>query len=853
MSNTKRIFVLAFTCMALLFGMWTTATMADEIDKPIRVQRYRDTVKGTHVFTTNPEASPLAFSKLTKETSSEMLESSPFFYVYTKQYLSTVPVYQFQNADGFMFFAANANERAEFISKGFIEVAKPIYLYDSKVEGASEVFRVENPVNGDIVYTTSLEEKSFYIKQGWTQLAHLGYTQSASSSGTGILKDTTVKLEPDDLAFVDQSSSKLGQEIVFRGENTKIAAIKIGTVLYTEKGELFPFGLILKVEAVTRTTPNKIVVETSPVDLYEAFVEFHLYLDNQPLYFLPPERDLKTISIVRSQIDPNGIETVADGTVVPEYLFDASVLSSITIAPLPNGADLSLDMAFSNNLYKNTPASLDIGGTMQLGATAELVYNGSTVNPTIIFLITPRETITVNLTATGQIAKKDELKILGPFPATFIVGGIPITAQVDLFAGYDVFGSMTAQLFASETLRMTAGVKHDPSVSFYNLAGICCPNPCPSGFTCGPGPTIPTGPTCLLSATAGGKLAVNASASVYLKPIIKLYAGAWGIGMGPYAYAKAELRAALELPNVNLYAQLVPGAGASITVAGVDGPKYDKEFDPAYIVKIASFPLAPTITSFKINNDAASTASRTVTLNNITAGSPTHYMASESSSFSGASWLTYATAPSFTLSSGNGTKTVYFKVRNATGESPVVSDTITLNEPLKPTITSFKINNDATSTTSRTVTLNNSTTNSPTQYMASESSSFSGASWLTYATAPSFTLSSGNGTKTVYFKVKNATGESPVVSDTISLNETGGVYGKLHINSVSGSPLSGATVICVGKSATTASDGSYTITGITPGNQTLSFSKLGYQPYSKSVTITSGQNFNAGDSYLTKK
>ncbi|GJQ47880.1 MAG: hypothetical protein HKUEN01_02660 [Candidatus Kuenenia stuttgartiensis] len=88
-------------------------------------------------------------------------------------------------------------------------------------------------------------------------------------------------------------------------------------------------------------------------------------------------------------------------------------------------------------------------------------------------------------------------------------------------------------------------------------------------------------------------------------------------------------------------------------------------------------------------------------------------------------------------------------------------------------VTSFKINNDASSTTSRTVTLNNMATGSPTQYMASESSSFSDASWQTYSVSPSFTLSSGNGNKTVYFKVKNsANTESSVVSDSITLSES---------------------------------------------------------------------------------
>ena len=91
------------------------------------------------------------------------------------------------------------------------------------------------------------------------------------------------------------------------------------------------------------------------------------------------------------------------------------------------------------------------------------------------------------------------------------------------------------------------------------------------------------------------------------------------------------------------------------------------------------------VTSFAINNGAASTTSQAVTLNNTCTGNPTHYMASESASFAGAAWLPYATAPSFTLSSGAGTKTVYFKVKNEVGESSAVSDTIEYS-PAVPTV-----------------------------------------------------------------------------------------------------------------------------------------------------------------------
>jgi hypothetical protein len=175
---------------------------------------------------------------------------------------------------------------------------------------------------------------------------------------------------------------------------------------------------------------------------------------------------------------------------------------------------------------------------------------------------------------------------------------------------------------------------------------------------------------------------------------------------------------------------------------------------------------APVVTSFKINSGASNTAKATVTLNNAAANWPMDYMASEDPDFSGASWQTYSTAPHFTLSSNAGPKTVYFKLRNIFGESSITSsDTI---NALAPKVTSFKINDGAASTTKSVVKLYNTATNKPIQYMASEDPDFSGASWQTYSTAPSFTLSAGTGIKTIYFKVQNDFDVSSPVTDTIN-------------------------------------------------------------------------------------
>ena len=85
-----------------------------------------------------------------------------------------------------------------------------------------------------------------------------------------------------------------------------------------------------------------------------------------------------------------------------------------------------------------------------------------------------------------------------------------------------------------------------------------------------------------------------------------------------------------------------------------------------------------TVSFFSLNDGASTTESPLVTLTNICTGNPTHYMASESEDFTGAEWIAYSTNLQFSLSAGNGLKTVYFKVKNATGDSNTLNDTITL-------------------------------------------------------------------------------------------------------------------------------------------------------------------------------
>ena len=92
------------------------------------------------------------------------------------------------------------------------------------------------------------------------------------------------------------------------------------------------------------------------------------------------------------------------------------------------------------------------------------------------------------------------------------------------------------------------------------------------------------------------------------------------------------------------------------------------------------------VTSFKINNGMGNTTSRSVILNNTVKGIASEHRASDRQTFVGADWKPYSSSPRFTLSDGNGTKTVYFQVRDSLKTvSNIARDAISLNIPSTPT------------------------------------------------------------------------------------------------------------------------------------------------------------------------
>jgi len=69
--------------------------------------------------------------------------------------------------------------------------------------------------------------------------------------------------------------------------------------------------------------------------------------------------------------------------------------------------------------------------------------------------------------------------------------------------------------------------------------------------------------------------------------------------------------------------------------------------------------------------------------------------------------------------------------------------------------------------------------------------------------------------------------------------------GTIHTGSVTASDLAGATVSVAGKTATTASNGTFTISGVAAGTYTLAISATGYAPYTSSITLNANQTIIA--------
>ncbi|MBC2605612.1 LamG-like jellyroll fold domain-containing protein [Pelagicoccus albus] len=111
-----------------------------------------------------------------------------------------------------------------------------------------------------------------------------------------------------------------------------------------------------------------------------------------------------------------------------------------------------------------------------------------------------------------------------------------------------------------------------------------------------------------------------------------------------------------------------------VALAAESGEEDEEEADPK-----------PNLQNFILANKASSTDTTSVVFEYLSAdGVAEEFRISEDPEFEGVSWQGIASSNVFTLSEGNGIKKVYFQLRNAYGESNVLSDTIQLDELMPP-------------------------------------------------------------------------------------------------------------------------------------------------------------------------
>ena len=193
----------------------------------------------------------------------------------------------------------------------------------------------------------------------------------------------------------------------------------------------------------------------------------------------------------------------------------------------------------------------------------------------------------------------------------------------------------------------------------------------------------------------------------------------------------------------------------------------------------------PVLGYFVINGNAASATVRSVTLG-ISVTDATEMQISESSIFTGASWMPVTAAVNITLSPGEGSKTVFARFRDqALNQAGPVQDSILL-DTIAPEL--FALNGPLL-TNSLVIGLS-FTASGADEFRLSENGDFAGATWKPYAANVTFALSAGQGTKTVYTQLRDNAGNLSLVRshlvtfdnsapDAPSINIVGGAFTKV--------------------------------------------------------------------------
>ena len=171
--------------------------------------------------------------------------------------------------------------------------------------------------------------------------------------------------------------------------------------------------------------------------------------------------------------------------------------------------------------------------------------------------------------------------------------------------------------------------------------------------------------------------------------------------------------------------------------------------------------------SFSINGGGAYTTSTAVTLNSSMTGVVEMRFSNTANVWS-PQWQSYSATKSWTLASGDGTKTVYAQYRTPGGAVTQRSDSIVL-DTVGPVVTSFVIDGDNKYTLDHDVALSMSVAGATQMSFSNDSTSWS--SWQSYGPSRSWTIPPiDEDDHTVYSRFRDAAGNVSTASDTISVD-----------------------------------------------------------------------------------
>ncbi|EJL21040.1 Ig-like domain-containing protein [Brevibacillus sp. BC25] len=199
-------------------------------------------------------------------------------------------------------------------------------------------------------------------------------------------------------------------------------------------------------------------------------------------------------------------------------------------------------------------------------------------------------------------------------------------------------------------------------------------------------------------------------------------------------------------------------------------------FTKTMTIQVTDVNEPPTTATVTINGGAAITNSTDVTLtmthDDPDAAKPEYRLTNvEGGPWS--EWKSLVTPATWTLTTSEGTKTVFMELRDGTGTVLQAQDSIVLDTT--PPAGTIEINNGNVATSSEKVelTIQGSDANGPVELMVSNDNNFTG-SWIPVPANNKleWNLASGDGQKTVYARYRDGAGNLFTTSDTIVLDKT---------------------------------------------------------------------------------